>query len=57
MSQALTDFEISHEEFAKIIDEKNTYKGIKENIKNVKDNDVNDETVALNKENSQIANL
>ena len=40
MSQALTDFEISHEEFAKIIDEKNRYKGIKENIKNVKDNDV-----------------
>ena len=57
MSQALTDFEISHEKFAKIIDEKNRYKGIKENIKNVKDNDVNDETVALNKENSQIANL
>ena len=35
MSQALTDYETSHEEFAKIIDEKNRY----ENIKNVKSND------------------
>ena len=39
MSQALTDYETSHEEFAKIIDEKNRYEGVKENIKNVKSND------------------
>ena len=32
---ALNDFEISHEEFSKIIDEKNKYEGIKENIKNI----------------------
>ena len=37
MSQALSDFDISHEEFAKILDKKSKYEGIKENIKNVKD--------------------
>ena len=36
MSQALIDFDISHDEFAKIIDEKIKYEGIKENIKNLK---------------------
>ena len=36
LSGALTDFDISHEEFAKIIDEKNKYEGMKENVKNVK---------------------
>ena len=36
MSQALIDFEISHEELARIIDKKNKYEGIKENIENVK---------------------
>ena len=32
LSSALNDFEISQEEFARIIDEKIRYKGIKENI-------------------------
>ena len=36
MPQALIDFEISHDEFSKIIDEKIKYKGIKENISNIK---------------------
>ena len=36
LSSALSDFDISHEEFAKIIDEKIKYEEIKENIKNVK---------------------
>ena len=36
LSSALSDFDISHEEFAKIIDERVKYEGIKENIKNVK---------------------
>ena len=41
MSQALIDFEISHDEFSKIIDEKIKYEGIKENISNIKNiNDV-----------------
>ena len=37
MSQALIDSGISHEEFARIIEEKNKYEGIKENIENLKD--------------------
>ena len=45
ISQALIDFEISHEEFSKIIYEKNNYEQIKNNIKSVKS--IND----LNKEN------
>ena len=52
MSQALIDFYISHEEFAKIIDEKNKYKRIKENIKNLKD--IND---ADNLKSDRVTNL
>ena len=36
ISQALIDFEITHEEFSKIIYEKNNYKQIIDNIKSVK---------------------
>ena len=36
ISQALTDFDISHEEFSKIIYEKNNYEQIRDNIKRVK---------------------
>ena len=36
MSQALIDFEISHDEFSKITDEKIKYEGTKENISNIK---------------------
>ena len=45
ISQALIDFEITHEEFSKIIYEKNNYEQIMDNIKSVKS--IND----LNKEN------
>ena len=45
ISQALIDFEISHEEFSKITYEKNNYEQIIENIRSVKS--IND----LNKEN------
>ena len=45
VSQALTDFEIAHEEFSKIIYEKNNYEQIIDSIKSVKS--IND----LNKEN------
>ena len=48
ISRALTDFDISHEEFSKIIYEKNNYEQIRDNIRSVKT--VND----LNKENDQI---
>ena len=41
-SQALIDFEITHEEFSKIIYEKNNYEQIIDNIRNVKSiNDLN----------------
>ena len=46
ISQALTDFEITHEEFLKIIYEKNNYEQIIDNIKSVKSVD------DLNKENN-----
>ena len=45
ISQALIDFEITHEEFSKIIYEKNNYEQIIDNIKSV--NSVDD----LNREN------
>ena len=45
ISQALIDFEVTHEEFSKIIYEKNNYEQIIDNIRSVKS--IND----LNKEN------
>ena len=48
ISQALIDFDISHEEFSKIIYEKNNYEQIKGNIRNAKS--INN----LNKENDRI---
>ena len=47
-SQALIDFDINHEEFSKIIYEKNNYEQMKDNIRNAKS--IND----LNKENDRI---
>ena len=42
ISRTLTDFDISHEEFSKIIYEKNNYEQIRDNIKNIKSiNDLN----------------
>ena len=44
ISQALIDFEITHEEFSKIIYEKNNYEQIMDNIRNVKNvDDLNNE--------------
>ena len=48
ISQALIDFDISHEEFSKIIYEKNNYEQMKDNIRSAKS--IND----LNKENHRI---
>ena len=48
ISQSLTDFDISHEEFSKIIYEKNNYEQIRDNIRSLKS--IND----LNKENDKI---
>ena len=42
ISRALTDFDISYEEFSKIIYEKNNYEQIRDNIKSIKSiNDLN----------------
>ena len=35
ISQALSDMEISHKEFAAIFEEKNKYENMKENVRNV----------------------
>ena len=51
MSQALIDSKISHDEFSKIIDGKTKYKGIKENISNIKN--INDAIA----ENNQITSV
>ena len=48
ISQALTDFDISHEKFSKTIYEKNNYEQMKDKCRNTKS--IND----LNKENDQI---
>ena len=48
ISQAFIDFDISHEEFSKIIYEKNNYEQMKDNIRSAKS--IND----LNKENYRI---
>ena len=47
ISRALTDFDISHEEFSKSIYEKNNYEQIRDNIRSVKS------IIDLNKENDQ----
>ena len=39
---ALSDFEISQEEFVMIINEKIKYEGIKENIKDIKNRDLDE---------------
>ena len=41
VSQALTDMEISHEEFIMIMKEKNKYEKMKENLKNVNEKQEN----------------
>ena len=48
ISQALIDFDISHEEFSKLIYEENNYEQMKDNIRSAKS--IND----LNKENDRI---
>ena len=50
LSSALSDFDNSHEELAKIIDEKAKYEEIKKSIKNVKCEN-------LDKENDQTTSL
>ena len=56
LSQVLIDFDIIHDEFARIINEKIKYEGIKENIRNIKSID-DTENIASNKKNNQVTNL
>ena len=61
MSQALTDYDISHEDFKKIIDEKEKHEQILENIKNAKrtgevDPSLQGDTTSI-QENNQITKL
>ena len=41
LSSALNDSKISHEEFSNIITEKNAYENMKENIKDIKEEEKN----------------
>ena len=50
VSQTLDDMEISHEEFIMILKEKNKYKNMKENLKNVSKKEDN---TRLSNENSR----
>ena len=43
ISQALIDLETSHEKFKAIVNEKERYEEMKENIRNIKSNDEKDE--------------
>ena len=55
MSQALIDLDISHEEFKTIVNEKQKYKQMKENIRNTKSKDElskNRRDIRKNKENA-----
>ena len=45
LSSALSDLDISHKEFAKIINEKIKYEEIKENVKNVKHENMDKENI------------
>ena len=45
LSSALNDSKVSHEEFSNIVTEKNTYENIKENIKDIKEEEEDNYTI------------
>ena len=54
ISQALSDMEISHKEFAAIFEEKNKYENMKENVRNVSEKlEKKPENLRLNSVNSR----
>ena len=53
MSQALIDFDISHEEFKTIVNEKEKYEQMKESIRNTKSRDELSENSKENSEHAQ----
>ena len=55
MSQALTDLDISHEEFKAIVNEREKYEQMKESIRNTKSRDELSENTRDIRENSRNA--
>ena len=53
ISQALIDLEVSQEEFRAIVNEKDRYEKMKENMRNIKSNDEKDELSENNKKNNE----
>ena len=54
ISQALSDMEISHKEFAAIFEEKNKYENMKKNVRNVSEKlEKKTENLRLNSVNSR----
>ena len=57
VSQALTDMEISHEEFNGIIKERQKYERMKENVRNVSEKQENMRLYSVNsKKNNELVN-
>ena len=57
MSQALIDLQITHEELKTIMNEKERYEQMKENIRNIKTNDELSENSSINKKIFRIHKL
>ena len=53
MSQALIDLEITHEEFKTIVDEKQRYQQMKQNIRNIKSSDEKDKLSENTRDNKK----
>ena len=57
ISQALTDLDISHEEFKTIVNEKEKYEQMKESVRNTKSKDEKDELIKIFKKIMKIHRL
>ena len=57
VSQALIDMEISHKEFVTILNERNKYEKMKENLKNVREKPENMRLNSVNSKTQKITSL
>ena len=57
VSQALIDMEISHKEFVTILNERNKYEKMKENLKNVSEKQENMRLNSVNSKTQKITSL
>ena len=57
VSQALIDMEISHKEFVTTLNERNKYKKMKENLKNVSEKQENMRLKSVNSKTQKITRL